>query len=333
MATTSGTVAATTVDVNTFVEHAFRRCGKMPSTVSGEQLAAARGSLFFLLTDLVNDGINLWCVNKFVAPALQGISQYALPLGTSDVLGANFRTYNTLTGTPLSGAGYLGEQFAVAESPTNVQVAFTVAGTPTLVVESSLDGVTWGQVAAFAVPQATVAAGQPLAQDIDNSAPAAYWRVRDASGTLLAGATAVFSNTPAEIPMSDYNRDDYFSLPNKTFQANRSLQYRFEKTLNPYVIVWPVPNTAAAQFAFLLHHQPQDVGSLTNLLDVPQRWYEYVLFAFACKVALELPAGELPPGRLDYLEAKAAEHNRRASNNETDNSPTRLMPNLRGYTR
>jgi len=333
MATTSGTVGATTIDVTTLIEHAFRRCGKMPSTVSGEQQLAAVESLFFLLTALANDGISLWCVQQAVIPLYIGQTEYVLPPGTADLLSALYRTQTALTElAPVSGVNYIGSQFSEATSPSNVQVSFTAAGTPALVVESSPDGATWTQVASFPVQQSVLASGKFLAVDIPNSIAAVYWRVRDTSGTILAGAAVTFSNNPSEIPMSSLNRDDYWSLPNKTFQATSSLQYWFNKQLEPTISLWPVPSIAN-QIVVHVHLQIQDVGSLTNLLEVPQRWYEYVIFGLAERLAVELPTGELPPGRLEYLQMQAQLQMDRAADGETDGAPIRLSPNIRGYTR
>lgn len=330
---TSGTVGATSIDVITLVEHAFRRCAKLPSTVSAEQLLGAKESLFFLLTNQVNQGLSLWCISKYVVPTVPGKTVYPLPRGAEKVLNVSYRTQAALSGTPISGTGWSGAVFTGATFVTNVEIAFTAAVTPALVVETSLDaGATWQQVGAFDRQAIQLPAGEAVAQDLDNPVAATHWRVRDTSGVLGATSVLTFSNTPSEVPMAPFNRDDYFNLPNKTFQATRAVQYWFDKQLAPQLWVWPVPSSGADQIVAQVHRQIQDVGVLTGTLEVPQRWYEYIIFALACKVAVELPAGELPPGRLEYLEAKAAEHLMEASDGESDGAPLRLQPNLRGYT-
>jgi len=333
VASTSGTVGLTTVDVTTFIEHAFRRCGKMPSTISGEQQTAAMESLFFLLTDLVNDGVSLWCIQKSIIPLVPAQAVYVLPPGSSEIISCNYRTQSVeQNSSPISGVGWAGKSFPTPITPTNVQVSFSSVSLPSLVTEYSLDsGATWIRVASFDKQQTQVPAGTALSDDIDNSASASYWRIRDTSGSIAPVSTLVFSYNPSEIPVTAMNRDDYFSLPNKTFQANKSLQYWFDKQISPQVWLWPVPNTAD-QLAVEYHRQIQDVGSLNNLLEVPQRWYEYVTFALSCRVAVELPTGELPPGRLEYLEQKSEYHLLRAAQGESDGAPIRLQPALRGYT-
>lgn len=330
---TSGTVNATVIDVTTLMEHAVRRCGKLPSTMSSELQQSAVESLFFLLTDLTNEGVSLWCVKKAVLPLYPGVTTYQLPPGMDDVLALNYRTSTPLTGGSLiSGAGWAGYDFTVAVDPTNVQITFSAASLPALVVESSTDNITWVQAASFLKPQTPIVAGTALAQDLDSTGPAQYWRVRDTSGTLPPYSALTFNSVPAEVPMTPYNRDDYMALPNRAFQSNKSLQYWYDKQIQPQLWLWPVP-ASADQIVLQYTRQIQDVGSLTNAIEVPSRWYEYVLFTWAARIGVELPAGELPPGRLDYLEAKSEHHLNRAAGGESDGAPFRLAPMISGYTR
>lgn len=336
--TTSGTVGQTVIDVTTIIEHAYRRCGKLASTISGELQLSARNNLFFLLSDLANRGLSLWCVTKRVLGTLPDNAVYDLPVGTVDVLNALYRTQTTLTGSTLSGAGYQGLDLGsgAEAAVSNVAVRFTAAATPTLVVEGSSDGVTWVQYAAF-TPASAVTAGAWLCCDVDNSAVLQYWRVRDTSGTLPAVTALTFNNDAYEVPMYKLSRDDYVALPNKTFAASsssKSLQFWYDKqAVQPRLWVWPVTSGSTGQFVVWTQRHIEDVGDLSNSLDVPQRWLESVILTLACRCAVELPAGELPDGRLQYLESKAAEHLAQAEDGESDGAPIRIVPRIGGYTR
>jgi hypothetical protein len=333
-ASTSGTVGQTVYDVATLIEHAYRRCGKMPSSISGEQILAARESLGLLLTDLSNDGINLWCITKSIIPVIQGNQSYDLPAITDDILSCNYRTFSTYSPVSSStGTGYQSQYLGASYQPTNAQVSFSVDCLPSLVVESSVDNLTWIQQTAFEKVYSTLPAGKAIAVDISNAPFAAYWRVRDTSGTLAAVSTLSFNYNAYEVPMTPFNRDDYFSLPNKAFQGSKSLQFWFDKQITPRLWVWPTAYASTDQIVVERHRQIQDIGAFTNLIEMPQRWYEYAIFGLACRVAVELPAGELPQGRLEYLEGKAEYHKSRAEDGESDGSPIKVQPNLRGYTR
>ena len=332
---TSGTVGQTTVSATDMVEHAFRRCGKLATTISGELQQSARMNLFFLLTDLANRGLSLFCVQKTVLNVVPDHVIYQLPIGTVDLLDALYRTQTALTGAVVSGAGFSGLQLSTTDTCTNVAIQYTAAQSSVpLVVEYSVDGTTWVQAAQFYTNQ-TVAAGGWVCQDVDNTAEADYWRVRDTTGTLPAFTTLTFSTDPYEVPMAKLNRDDYVNLPNKQYtvpDGTRSLQYWFNKQINPSISVWPASQGSANQIVVWTQSQIQDVGALTNEIAVPQRWYESIILTLACRCALELPPGELPPGRYEILEALAEKHLIQAEDSENDGSSMRLVANIRGYT-
>ena len=334
---TSGTVGQTSIDATSIIEHAYRRCGKLASTISSELQLSARENLFFLLSDLANRGLSLWCVEKQVLCVTANQITFPLRQGTVDVMTALYRTKTDLTGDTVAGAGWQGLDLGSGNDAAvyNAAISFSVSTTATLVFESSADAVTWTQQAAF--PFATTqVAGTWLSVDAENAPAARYWRVRDTSGTLPAVDTLTFSNAPYEIPMAKLSNDDYASLPNKTTAApagSKSLQYWFDKQTAPKIWVWPASAASTDQIVVWSQRHIQDVGALTNTLDIPQRWMESIILLLACRCAVELPAGELPEGRLQYLEGKSAEHLAQAEDGESDGAPIRLAPNIAGYTR
>lgn len=333
---TSGTVGATPINVTTLIEHAYRRCGKLAPTISSELQLSARENLYFLLSDLANRGLSLWCLQKQVLGMQANQIQYPLQVGTVDVKTTLYRTKTDLTGDTISGAGYQGLDLGAGNETAvyNAAIAFTGATTPTLLLEASSDGATWVQQAAFPSGVA-VAANTWICADADNAQAYRYWRVRDTSGTLATVGSLTFSNAPYEIPMSKLSNDDYAALPNKTFtvpEGSKSLQFWFDKQTAPRLWIWPGSQGDSDQIVVWAQRHIQDVGALTNTLDVPQRWLESIILLLACRCAVELPAGELPDGRLAYLEQKSAEHLAQAEDGESDGSPIRLAPNIRGYT-
>lgn len=335
--TTSGTVGQTPINVTTVIEHAYRRCGKLASTISSELQLSARENLFFLLSDLANRGLSLWCVEKQVLCVEANKIVFPLRQGTVDIMTALYRTKTDLTGSVISGAGWQGLDLGAGNEVAayNAAIKFAVATTASLVFESSDDAVTWIQQAAFQFAT-TQSANTWFSVDADNAPVARYLRVRDTSGTLPTVAALAFSNAPYEIPMAKLSNDDYASLPNKTLSVpagSKSLQYWFDKQTAPRVWVWPASQADADQIVVWSQRHIQDVGALTNTLDIPQRWMESIILLLACRCAVELPAGELPQGRLEYLEAKSAEHLAQAEDSESDGAPIRLSPNIAGYTR
>jgi hypothetical protein len=74
-----------------------------------------------------------------------------------------------------------------------------------------------------------------------------------------------------------------------------------------------------------------DVGALTDELEVPQRWYEAIIFMLSHRMSLELP--QVPMDRTLYLEKMADRYFTEAEAEERDKSPIYLSPNISVYTR
>lgn len=329
---TSGTVGQLNVDAATFIDHAFLMCGKMPATVSGELMLRAREKLHFLLWALANDGVNLWCIKKTVFNLQPNRQVIPMATGTVDVINTLFRTLNAQIGTPyVAGTDRQGVVLAAAQVVRNVSGTFSAAGTATLVVQASVDGVTWESLATL--NPVTVEAGSAFAIDIDNSSLAQWWQLKDTSGTLIPVTELAFRTISNEIPCSKLNRDDYQQLPNKTFTGQQALQFWFDKQINSQLWIWPMPSVAGSQLVVWEHSLIQDIGSLTNQLAVPMRWYEAIISALAVRVAQIIPPVELPPGKLTELKVQEREDRVRANSGESDGSSYRLAPNIRAYTR
>ena len=331
MATTSGTTGTVTTDVSTVVEHAFRRCGKLASTISAELQNSAKENLYYILSDLANRGRSLWCVQKTVLGVTAGQIVYNLPTGTVDVYNTLYRTKTDLTGTAITGAGWQGLSITSAAVST-VSVAFTAAYSGTLVAEYSADLVTWTQAATLN-PALSYAANAWICADVDNLVTAPYWRVRDTSGALPAISTLTFSNTPSDLPASKMSNDDYTRLPNKTQSGAKALQYWYDKQVSPRIWVWPVPSASTDQIVVWTQRQIQDVGSLSNKIEVPQYWLKSIISSLAPYCALELPAGELPEGRYALLKQEAMDDLAQAEDSQSDGAPLRLTPRISGYSR
>jgi hypothetical protein len=96
--------------------------------------------------------------------------------------------------------------------------------------------------------------------------------------------------------------------------------------------LWPVPNADAETSQIVLWRQRQimDVGTLTEELEVPQRWYEAVVSLLAAKLAFEIP--EVDASLIPLLDQKASQALYMARMEERDNSPITIAPNISMYT-
>jgi hypothetical protein len=354
----SGTVGTTVINVQTLIDHGARRCGKLAEELTSEQVLSARQSLFFLLSHLANIGINYWAISKKVFGLNADQYIYSMPLGCIDVLNVLYRTINRPNGAYTTSAGgvvanvYDGNvdtycqqtstngNIAVNFGPSNPiyvgsigflpYVAGNGSATWSIALEYSTDNSTWSMLQDLGT--IVVTNNEWVWTDIDPGESVAYYRIRAYNSTTLALRELYFGNNSREIQMARLNRDDYTNLPNKNFTANQPYQFWFDRTIpQATVYLWPTPSDPFIQMTVWYQRQIMDVGALTDELEVPQRWYEAVVFMLAHRMSLELP--QVAMDRVNYLEKMADRFYSEAEAEERDKSPIYLAPNISVYTR
>lgn len=325
----SGTVSQTVFNTRRVIENAIRRCKLQAAQITAEYVDIANDQLYLMLSAWANNGTPLWCIQKTIYPLYNGVSQIVTYQGTVDLLNSNLRYLQQVTGTNYDTSSEREIDYTEATFVTTVGIKWGGASTP-IALERSDDGVVW-TIIQTETPSAV--AGEWTWYDLASSVAARYFRVRAITGNL--NFSRIYTgNTPTEIPLARMNRDDYTNLPNKSFQSNRPLQFWLDRqSLSPVMNMWPVPNAAAetSQVVVWAQRQIMDVGSMTDEIEVPQRWYEAVVAGLAAKMALEL--AEVDPQMIPLLDAKAFEALMNAQAEERDNSPMMIQPNISMYTR
>lgn len=359
---TSGTVGLTVINVQTLIDHGARRCGKLAEELTSEQQLSARESLFYLLSNLANRGIQYWAIDKTVIGLNANQYIYELPLGAVDVLNALYRkmtrpTVNSTGGYINADGGVTVNAFdgdvdtwcqqtnpngalGINYGQYNYVYAGSIGILPyvanqgsaswTFALEYSTDGVTW--ITLEDVGTVTVTDNKWLWYDIDPGQDVQYYRIKASGGTTLALREFYVGNNSTEITMARLNRDDYTNLPNKNFTANQPFQFWFDRTIpQPKMYLWPVPSNPFVQMTVWYSRQIQDVGALQNELEIPQRWYMAIQSMLAHQMSLELPGVQVD--RIGYLEKQAEKYLYDAEQEERDKSPIYYAPNIAPYTR
>ena len=353
----SGTTGQTVVSVQKFIDQGARMSGKLAEELTVEQVQAAKQSLFFILSNLINQGINYWCIDKKVYGMNADQFQYLLPVGGNDVLNALYRRLNRPTPAPggayFSSSGVTGLAFDnniltsdVQTTPNgyiginyglnnpiyagSIGILPSTSGSFHILLEWSNDGTTWNLLEDTGVT--TWVSGTWLWYDIDPGVTAQYYRMRETGGGTLSVAEFFVGNNSTEITMARLNRDDYTNLPNRNFTANQPFQYWFNRTIPQATInLWPVPSDSFVQMVVWYSRQIMDVGDLYGELEIPQRWNQAVQCMLAHQMSLILPAVDL--ARIQYLEGQADKYFLMAENEERDRSPQYFAPNISVYTR
>ena len=325
----SNTVSQTNFNTRRVIDNAIRRCKLTAQQITAEHIDIANDQLYLFLSDLANQGAPLWCIEKQIYPLYDGVGDITMLDGTVDILNSNFRWLQQVTGINYDEPTYREVDFTDDIFVANAGILWSAAAVP-IVFERSDDGVTWVTIQS---ETPTASAGEWTWYDMDSSVAARYFRIRATSGTL--GFSQIYlANTPTEIPLARMNRDDYTNLPNKAFQSNRPLQYWFDRQVNnPIMHMWPVPNLAATVCQIVVWRQRyiMDVGTMTQDIEVPQRWLEAIVSGLAAKMALELT--EVDVNLIPILDQKAAISLNIAQMEERDNSPMMIAPNISPYTR
>lgn len=325
--TTSGTVATTTIDTAIVIDCAVRRVGLAPATLTPEQLDTASINLYLILTSIINRGVNLWCVEKQIVGLYENQASYTLPDGTIDVLNATYRDSSQLTPTETVNAANWTFLFSAATAVKTVGILFGNSASYSLILEYSSDGVTY--TTARAIGSTTETAGKWKWYDIDPSFEALYFRVRESVSGSVNFTDVILANTNHEIPIEKFSRDTYTSQPNKN-SPGRPLQYWYDKQTTPVMTFWPVPNDTNAQVVIWRQRQVQDVGSLQQKLEIPERWFEATIWMLAKNLAFELQG--VDSDRRKECVAMAKVYLEEAEDGETDSAPIYIAPNLRPYT-
>lgn len=354
----SGTVGQTVITVQNLIDHGARRAGKLAEELTVEQVQAAKESLFYILSNLINQGIQYFAIKKTVIGLQPNQYEYLLPVGGNDVLNALYRWMTQPAGSYTSSAG--GAAANVADDDTSTYCQQSTANGDIVVdygtsnpqyigsiglmpyiagggsatwsyrYQASSDGVTWSTL--YTATGVTVTDGQWIWQDIDPGANVRYYRIQAFGGTTLAVREWYLGVNSTEITMSRLNRDDYTNLPNKNFTANQPFQFWLNRTIPQATLtLWPTPQSAFYQMTVWYSAYVEDVGALSGQLAVPDRWLMAIQNMLAHQMAQELPGVDVQ--RIQYLETQAEKYFHMAEQEERDKSPIMFSPNISVYTR
>jgi len=349
---TSGTVSTTVFETRKLLEHAYRRVGIAPEQLSPDRVQTALDLLYLRLSALVNDGTALWALQREILPIYPAEQSVLTPVGTVEVLNCNLRKVQRMEGTNSSSEGtadnaFDGDLETECTQVTDggwIQVQFESAtripifgilpnatGTWEISLQGSNDGISFTTFYTNAVFEA--ADGEWFWFDIEGMKEWTYIRLQAAAGTTLDVIEFFVGNRPNEIPLALVNRDNYENLPDKVFLGRPTEFWYDRQRVQPVITLWPAP---AAEYTFYqiaarVYRHIEDVGTMVQEVEVPQRWYLPIMCRLAADVGLE--DKEAVPEKVTLALAEADREWARAWKGESDSAPTYLTPNIGPYTR
>tara|TARA_R110000787_G_scaffold270520_2_gene377502 strand:+ start:5726 stop:6799 length:1074 start_codon:yes stop_codon:yes gene_type:complete len=354
---TSGTVQTSTIQVQEIIDTAYRRSTISSGQITAEMQDIGSFQLYTLLSALPNRGRLLWTIERPLLALVPKRQKYTLPVGTVDIDKLFYRTVTRESGgTPATSAsgtaanafdgdvdtactqtstnGNISYDFGSGNTPSVAFVGIMANGTATLdlVFESSTDNAAWSTVLNTA--SASYTDEIFTWYDIFLSKPARYFRVRETNGGTLNLSEVVFSAVINDKELSRQSQDIYSQQVAKLSlgEPNQYWVDRLYATTDIYV--WPVGANQFNCFAGWTRRHIEDVGALSNELEIPSRWIDAITWGLSWRVNMELPIEVRPPDPalreflFNMQQQKAGE----AFDEERDNSPIQIAPRIGVYT-
>lgn len=322
---TSGTYIFGSATNDELVTDAFERLGELPDLFTVQQIKSATRSANLLLSEWINEGLNLWTVSEEMLNLIPNQNTYLLPTATSDVLEATIRTTTRPAGgTAFSSAGGTAQNAFDNNSATActqtapdgyisynygnnntygialVGIQSNVTRDYTLVGEYSADNATWTN--SVTIPVQTFTAGLNVWFVVPVPTLAQYYRIRETGGAILDVQELYFNTNVQDIPITRISREEYINYPQKN-QTGRPTSFYVNRQINPTISLWPTPIGPYFNMFYTRVVEMQDLGSPTQMPEIPQRFMEAFCAGLACKLAPKYAPQKLAMLKELYREA------------------------------
>lgn len=301
------------LDLAEIIEEAFERCGSELRT--GYDLRTARRSLNLLFADWANRGVNMWTFEEGQIPLIQGVTTYALPNDTVDLLEHVIRTQANvqnnqadLTITRISVSTY-------ATLPNKLQQA-----RPIQVWIQRLDSATY--VTASEVSVAVTVDTPTIYLDDVTVLPAAGF-IQLGNEVISYGAAVQTSPSSPAGYLINCGRGQQ-----NTYAATHAVGTVVTKIQPPSITVWPTPDQGTAAdpyytFVYWRLRRINNAGDGTNTFDVPFRFLPCLTAGLAYYMALKVPGAD---ARLGVLKQQYDEAWNSAANEDQEKAAIRFVP-------
>jgi hypothetical protein len=307
MPTTSGKYTFQVIEVELIIREAFERIGILGEFVEAQKLNAARTSINFILLEWMNKSVNLWTLQSDYLSLITNKGQYILENIVGDIIQANLRTSTRqLNGTPAASSGTPANAFdgnaathCDAGVNGNISYDYGTGNTQqinfigiqshtetlyTLNLQFSQDNTNWTIL--YTIPPQTFPAQVTLWFDVPIPLDARAYRIIETNGATLDITELYFNNNILDMPISSVSRYEYYTYPNKKLQGRPTVYY-LDSQINPILNIWPIPSDQYNCLQYTYKKMMQDVGLFTNSLQIPQRFYQAMVWGLAYHMALK----------------------------------------------
>lgn len=290
------------LDFTEIAEEAWERAGR--EMRSGYDLRTARRSMNLMTIEWQNRGINMWTMEQGVITLTPGLSTYALPTDTIDLLEHVIRTGQNVASTQADLTISRISVSTYATIPNKLQQARPI------------------QVWIQRMSGETNPTSLTLAGGID--ATTTNITLNSVAGLAGSGFIKLDSEVIYYGYLSGNTLGGVFRAQNNTTAASHLNGVAVYVPQLPAVTVWPTPdNTTTYQFVYWRLRRVQDAGAGVETADMNFRFLPCVVAGLAYYIAMKVP--ELMP-RIEMLKAMYEEQFALAAGEDRDRSPVRWVP-------
>jgi hypothetical protein len=299
--TTTGTTLFN-MDFTEIAEEAWERAGR--EMRSGYDLRTARRSMNLMTIEWQSKGINMWTMEQGIINLTPGLSTYALPTDTIDLLEHVIRT----------GANTASTQADLTISRISVSTYATI---PNKLSQARPIQVWVQRLSGETNPTSAVLVGAITATDTTIT-------LSTVVGLAGAGFIRVDSEDIYYTYVTGNTLGGVFRGQNNTTAASHLTATAVFVPQLPAVTVWPTPdNSTPYQFVYWRLRRVQDAGAGVSTADMNFRFLPCLVAGLAYNIAVKVP--ELMP-RVEMLKMMYNEAFEIAAGEDREKAAIRLVP-------
>ncbi len=273
-------------------------------TLSGDMQVRSRKTMNFMLKAWEGQGIHLWTFTEGSLFLVQG--QFKYNFATANIA-------NTWFETTLSADEAAGQNILSMTSTTDIAVADVMG----IVLDDNTTH--------FTTVLSKTAAVVTIADVLPSAAVAgSFVRTYVANSFIPANRvmeTRRRERAEYEIDMNFESRKDYFHLPDKVTTGKPIQSYFSRQHPEGEMYLWPAPDDTEIVINFTYERPIQVISAGTDNFDIPDYWYEAVIYNLAERLILKFGCTET---RALFIKAAAKEYLGVALSYDTDLYPIKI---------
>lgn len=258
--------------------YALIRVGVDGEALTAGQAQRGRKYLNMMIKSWEADGLRLWCKTEGMLFLSSETEKYDFQTSAT----AHSCLKDDFIGTQLSADASSGA------STISVDSISGIASGDYIGVELEDGSMQWTTVSG-APSGSTIALAATLTDDADTDGYVYTYTTKCERPLKLLQArrTSDLLGTPIDLPMRILERPEYFELTNKS-TSSTPLQVYHDPQLNVgYFYLWPAPDDETEVVRFTFSRRIQDIDTLTENIDIPQEWYEVIVWNLAARLSFQ----------------------------------------------